>query len=64
MTADNKPCPYCHAPTGSCTTSAQAVFCTPERRTVKADEGMEPLGADFEAVWDANVDKVYQYEGG
>jgi hypothetical protein len=23
-------------------------------------EGQEPLGADFEAVWDANVDSLYE----
>jgi hypothetical protein len=23
-------------------------------------EGQQPLGADFEAVWDANVDALYQ----
>lgn len=23
-------------------------------------EGQEPLGAEFEAVWDANVDSLYQ----
>ncbi len=22
--------------------------------------GQEPLGADFDAVWDANVDKLYE----
>lgn len=62
-----------HQPTASYSTYGYGLFNFVTPRSISRDfareiaglyadllEGQEPLGADFEAVWDANVDVLYE----
>ena len=41
-------------------TDPTPVYYTPPSVARALADGMKPLGADFDAVWEANTDKLYQ----